>query len=142
MRSPRREALSYTCRGMAKRKVKKELDAPEAFEEALRDELAVSADFDLPLSALALRVGEGFEPETVRRALEAVRVADLICQPEPHELLVILPNTKAEDARVVEERLRTAAPEAAFGVTVRAHGDTVETLLKRARAAATTPEPS
>ena len=128
---------------MAKRKVKKKLDAPEAFEEALRDELSVSVEFDLPLSALVLRVEEGFEPETVRRALEALRVADLICQTDPAELLVALPNTKAGDARVVEDRLRSAAPEAAFGVAVRARGDTVETLLKRARdAAATTPDPS
>jgi hypothetical protein len=62
---------------------KKELDTPERFEEVLRDELSVSAEFDLPLSALALRAREGFEPEAVRRALEAVRVADLICQPIP-----------------------------------------------------------
>ena len=89
-----------------------------------------------------MRVEEGFEPETVRRALEALRVADLICQPDPAELLVALPNTKAADARVVEDRLRKAAPEAAFGVAVRARGDTVETLLKRARDAATPRDPS
>ena len=127
---------------MAKRKVKKKLDAPEAFEEALRDELSVSAEFDLPLSALVLGVEESFEPETVHRALAALRVADLICQPEPAELLVVLPNTKAEDARVVEERLREAVPLAAFGVAVRARGDTVETLLMRSRAAVAAPRPS
>ncbi len=127
---------------MAKRRVKKELDAPEAFEQALRDELSVSAEFDLPLSVLALRAEPAFEPETVRRALEALRVADLISQPDPTELLVALPNTKAKDALVVEERLRKAAPEAAFGIAARAPGDTAETLLKRARGTATTPEPS
>jgi len=124
------------------RKVKKELDAPERFEEALREELSVSADFDLPLSALALRAGESFGPEAVQRALEALRVADLICQPDPAEMLVVLPNTKAQDARVVEERLRKALPEAAFGVAVRDRGDKVETLLKRARGAVEEPGPS
>lgn len=124
------------------RKVKKELDTVERFEEALRDELSVSAEFDLPLSALALRAGEGFEPEAVRRALEALRVADLICQPDPAEMLVVLPNTKAQDARVVEERLRKAVPEAAFGVAVREGGDKAENLLKRARAAVEASGPS
>ena len=124
------------------RKVKKELDAPERFEEILSDELSVSAEFDLPLSALALRAKESFEPEDVRRALEALRVADLICQPDPAEMLVVLPNTKTQDARVVEERLRKAVPEAAFGVAVRARGDKAENLLKRARGAADVSRPS
>ena len=124
------------------RKVKKELDTPERFEKALSDELSVSAEFDLPLSALALRAKESFEPEDVRRALEALRVADLICQPDPAEMLVVLPNTKTQDARVVEERLRKAVPEAAFGVAVRARGDKAENLLKRARGAADVSRPS
>ena len=134
--------LSYTAPGMAKRRVKKELDAPEAFEQGLHDEPSVSAEFDLSLSALALHAEVAFEPETVRRALEALRVADLICQPEPAELLVVLPNTEAGDARVVERRLREAAPEAAFGVAVRAGVDSVETLLERARGSVTKPGPS
>ena len=68
-----------------------------------------------------------------------MRVADLICQPDPAEMLVVLPNTKAQDARVVEERLRKAVPEAAFGVAVREGGDKAENLLKRARGAWTRP---
>jgi hypothetical protein len=39
------------------RKVKKELDTPERFEEVLSDELSVSAEFDLQLSALRAREG-------------------------------------------------------------------------------------
>lgn len=78
---------------------------------------------------------EGFELEAVRRELEALRVADLICQPDPAEMLVVLPNTKAQDARVVEERLRKAVMEAAFGVAVREGGDKAENLLKRTRGA-------
>ena len=74
------------------RKVEKELDTPELFEEVLRDELSVSAEFELPLSAL--RAKEGFELEAVRRALEALRVADLICQPESAEMLVVLPKPR------------------------------------------------
>lgn len=124
------------------RKVKKDLDTPEHFEEILRDELSVSAEFDLPLSALALRAEESFEPEAVRRALEALRVADLICQPDPAEMLVVLPNTEAQDARVVEARLRKAVPEAAFGVAVREGGDKAENLLKRARGAVAASGPS
>jgi hypothetical protein len=58
----------------------------------LSDELPVSDEFDLQLSALRAR--EGFELEAVRRELEALRVADLICQPDPAEMLVVLPNTK------------------------------------------------
>lgn len=124
---------------MSQRKVKKELDTPEEFEHALREELSVSADFDLPLSVLALRPrapqGE-FAPEVVRSALDALRVADLICQPGPAELLVALPNTETEDARVVEDRLRKALPEAAFGIVHRAKDDAPGTLVARARAAA------
>ena len=124
------------------RKVKKDLDTPERFEEVLRDELSGSAEFDLPLTALALRATDSIEPEAVRRALEALRVADLICQPDPAEMLVVLPNTEAQDARVVEERLRKAVPEAAFGVAVREGGDKAENLLERARGAVDTSDPS
>ena len=57
-------------------------------------------------------------------------------------MLVALPNTRAQDARVVEERLRKAVPEAAFGVAVREVGDKAENLLKRARGAVGAPGPS
>ncbi len=129
---------------MPRRKVKKELDAPEAFEQALRDELSISADFDLPLSVLALLTKDPrgrFEPEAVCLALGALRLADLICQPDPRELLVALPNTRMDEARVVEARLRRVLPESAFGVVQRAADDEPETLLERARGAAKAPEP-
>jgi hypothetical protein len=129
---------------MPQRKVKKELDTPEAFERALREELSVSADFGLPLSVLVLRVKDprgSFEPETVRLLSQAVRVADLICQPDPSELLIALPNTEIGDARVVQARLRSTVPEAAFGRVHRAKGDAPATLLERARDAARASEP-
>ena len=122
------------------RKVKKELDTPERFEEVLRDELSVSAEFDLPPSALALHARESFE--VVRRALEARRVADLICRPDPAEMLVVLPNTKVQDARVGEARPRKAVPEDAFGVAVRGGGDEAENLIGRARGAVDASGPS
>lgn len=105
----------------------------------------MSAEFGLPLSVLALRPRSSqatFGPEDIRLALEALRVADLICQPRPAELLVALPNTKTDDARVVEERLRSAIPAAVFGVVHRARDDRPETLLERARAAALSDGPS
>lgn len=122
------------------RKVKKELHSPEVFEQSLREEFSVAADFELPLSVIALRAGEeGFEP--VRSALQTLRVADLICQPHPAELLVVLPNTGAAGARVVEARLRSAVPEAAFGLVYRIEDDGPQSLLDRA-AAAHSSEPS
>ncbi len=70
----------------------KELDAPELFKEVLRDALSVSAGF----ACLSRRcVRRRASSSTPSGALEALRVADLICQPEPAEMLVVLPNTKA-----------------------------------------------
>ena len=122
----------YTQPIMGK-KVRKELQDPEAFEGALQEEISVSSEFVLPISVLALRVEGGWSDEATRRALDALRTADLVCQPEPDEILIALPNTETDDARVVEERLRAAVPEAAVGVAPFARGDTVESLVKRAR---------
>ena len=115
------------------KKVRKELQTLEFFEEALGEEILVSSEFVLPISVLALRVGGGWSAEAARRVLDALRTADLVCQTEPDEILVALPNTETNDALVVEERLRVAVPEAVVGVTPFAQGDTVESLIKRAR---------
>ena len=122
----------YTQPTMGK-KVRKELQDPEVFEAALGEEISVSSEFMLPISLLALRVEGGWSDAATRRALDALRTADLVCRPEPEEILVALPNTVTDDARVVEERLRAAVPEAHVGVAPLAPGDTVESLLKRAR---------
>lgn len=122
----------YTPSVMGK-KARKELQPPEAFEEALREEMSVSSEFVLPISVLALRVGGGWSAEATRQALDALRAADLVCQPTPDETLVALPNTETNNARVVEERLRKAVPQAVVGLAPFAHGDTVESLIKRAR---------
>ncbi len=112
----------YTPLGMGK-KVRKELQDPEVFEEALREEISVSSEFMLPSSVLALRVGGGWSVEATRQALDALRTADLVCQPETDETLGALPNTKTDDACVVEERLRKAVPGAIVG-SPRSPGET------------------
>ena len=115
------------------KKTRKELQDPEVFDATLREEISVSSEFVLPISVLSLRIDGGWSEEAMRRALDALRVADLICQPEPEEILIALPNTTTGDARAVEERLRKAAPEAVVGVAPFASGDTVKGLLERAR---------
>jgi hypothetical protein len=117
-----------------KRKIK-ELQTFEAFEQALREEISVSAEFDLPLTVLDVNVEGGWKEEDVRRALDTLRVADLVAHPDPEELLVALPNTVTAAAQVVEERLRKAVPVATFGIAPYRQGDRVEDLLKRAQSA-------
>ena len=56
------------------------LQTPEAFEKALREEVSVSAEFDLPLAALALVV-EGAGKRRCRRALDTLRAVELSPSP-------------------------------------------------------------
>ncbi len=120
---------------MGKKRTKKELQTLEAFEKALREEVSVSAEFDLPLATLALVIEGGWQEEDICRALDALRAADLVALPVAAELLVALPNTRTADARVVEERLREAVPKAAVGIASYRRGDTAEDLLERAKEA-------
>ena len=120
---------------MGKKRARKKLFTVEAFENALREEISVSAEFDLPLSVLALRTEGSWEEGDIRRALDALRTADLVARPGSEELLVVLPNTKTTDARVVEERLRKAVPDATFGIASYRRGDAYEALIERARRA-------
>jgi hypothetical protein len=117
---------------MPKRK-KKELQTNEEFEGTLGEEISVSTEFDLPLSVLVAVLD--WTPESTRRALDALRTADLITQTADDELAIALPNTVSENARVVENRLRAAIPEASVGITAHRTGDTIPDLLSRARAA-------
>lgn len=116
--------------------MRKELQNVEAFEKALREEVSVSTDFDLPLTALALVIEDGWREEDVRRALAALRTADLVTQSGAEELLVVLPNTETGDARAVEERLCEAVPKAIVGVAPYGRGEAAEDLLERVQAAA------
>ncbi len=120
---------------MGKKRTRKELQTLEAFEKTLREEVSVSAEFDLPLAALALVIEGGWQEEDIRQALDALRAVDLVAQPAAAELLVALPNTRIADAQVVEERLREAVPEAAVGVASYRRGDTAEDLLERTQEA-------
>jgi hypothetical protein len=116
------------------RKTRKELQTVEAFEKALREEVSISTEFDLPLTVLALVIEDGWREENTRQALDVLRSADLVAQPDPGELLIALPNTKTTDTRVVEERLRQVVPKATIGVAPRRQDEkTAEGLLKRAR---------
>jgi hypothetical protein len=48
--------------------------------------------------------------------LDALRAADLVALPASDKLLIAPTNTKTADARLVEERLRVAVPDATAGV--------------------------
>ncbi len=122
--------------GFMGKKTRKELQTVEAFEKALREEISISSEFDLPLTVLALVIEDGWQDEDTRRALAALRTADLVAQPDPGEFLIALPNTITADARVVEERLREALPKATIRVAPYRQGEVAEDLLKRARTVA------
>ncbi len=121
---------------MGSRRKKKELQSPEDFEQVLEEEISVSTEFDLPLSVLVALAENGWTPEATRRALDALRTADLVTQPEPAQIAIALPNTVARDAKALERRLREAVPEAKVGITAHRMGDTITDLLERARAGA------
>lgn len=112
---------------MATERTRKGFQTPEEFEKALREDVSVLAEFDLPLTVLALMIEDSWKEDSIRRALDALRTADLVTQPSKKELLVTLPNTKSVDAYVVDRRLRGALPEASFGVTAYRRGGRVPT---------------
>jgi hypothetical protein len=120
---------------VGKKRTRKELQTLEAFKKTLWEEVSISAEFDLPLAALALVVEDGWREEYLRLALDALCTADLVALPAADELLVVLPNTTSADARVVKERLRGTIPRATVGVAAYRRGDTAEDLLERAREA-------
>jgi hypothetical protein len=102
---------------MATKRIRKEFQTPEEFEKALREDVSVSAEFDQPLNVLALMIEVSWKEDSIRRALDALRTADLVTSLLKKELLVSLPDTKTVDDYVVERRLRGALPEAPFGAT-------------------------
>jgi hypothetical protein len=116
---------------VGKKRTRRELQILETFENIPRGEVSISAEFDLPLAALALVVEAGWQEEDIRRVLDRLRAAELVALPAA-EPLVALPNSRIADARVVEERLRTAVPKTTVGVTPCRRGDVAEDLLERA----------
>lgn len=131
---PRKKATVYTF-FVSKRRAKKELQTVQAFEKALGEEISLSSEFDLPMALISAYVEGGWVEDAVRQALNSLRTADLVAQPDLAELLIVLPNTPSGTARVVEERLDRAIPEATLGVEVYTRNDSAEDLLGRARAA-------
>lgn len=113
--------------------MRKELLSPEAFEEAVEEEISVSSEFDLPMCALVLSL-PALEPDVIRRLLDDLRFADLAALMAPGELALVLPNTSCETARAAAERLFSIAPpDSALRAAGYETGDTVATLLDRAR---------
>jgi len=95
--------------------------------------MALSAEFDLPLTLLVVRAKEGLDPGTARRLLGVFRTAEFVTRPSPSELAVILPNTTPDGARAVERRVREVLPGADIGLAAREPDDEVSGLLERAR---------
>ncbi len=117
---------------MGKRRSKEPL-SPEAFERALEEEMTLSAEFDLPLTLLVVRTGDGLDSETTLRLFDVFRTAEFVTRPNPSELAVILPNTDPDGARAVERRVRKVLPDAVVGLATREPGDEASYLLERAR---------
>lgn len=63
---------------MATKRTRKEFQTPEEFENALREDVSVSVGFDLPLTVLALMIEDSWKEDSIRRALDALRTADLV----------------------------------------------------------------
>jgi hypothetical protein len=118
---------------MERRRRPKEPIPLESFERALEEEMSLSAEFDLPLTLLAVRAKTGLDPETTRRLLGVFRTAEFVTRPSPSELAVILPNTGPDGARAVERRVREVLPDADVGLATRGPDDRAYELLDRAR---------
>ena len=115
----------------------RELQSVEDFRRALEEEISVSLEFGLTLCALVLIVEGEWEPEAARRVCDSLRTADLITRTGVSELAAALPNTIQSDAEKVRQRLAELVPDAGIGISTYDEGDSVESLLNRARDAAT-----
>lgn len=114
----------------------KEFRSVEDFRGSLEEEISVSVEFGIPLCVLVIATENEWEPDAARRVLDSLRTADLVTRIGASELAVALPNTVTADAEIVGRRLAKGAPEAAIGISVRGEGDSVESLLDRARGVA------
>jgi hypothetical protein len=118
---------------MERRRRPKEPVPLEAFERALEEEMALCAEFDLPLTLLVVRAKTGLDPETIRRLLGVFRTSEFVTRPTSSELAVILANTGPDGARAVERRVREVLPDAYVGLATRGPDDKASDLLERAR---------
>jgi hypothetical protein len=115
--------------------VRKELQSPEEFGEAVREEIRISSDMELPLHALSVLLpdplyGPDADPD---RLLDEIRLADLVTAVSPEEIALVLPNTSPDNARLVAGRLLAAVPGAEIGAAPHSPGDTPESFIGRAR---------
>jgi hypothetical protein len=120
---------------MEKRRRERDPLPPETFVRVLEEELALSAEFDLPLTLLVVRAREDLDPETTGRLLGVFRTTEFVTRPGPSELAVILPNTGPDGARAVERRVREVLPDADVGLATREPDEKGPELLRRARGA-------
>ena len=115
----------------------RELQPVEDFRRALEEEISVSLEFGLPLCVLVLIVEGEWEPEAASDVRGSLRTADLITRTGASGLAAVLPNTIQSDAEKVRQRLAEFVPDAGIGISTYDEGDSVESLLDRARDAAT-----
>ena len=97
--------------------------------------MALSAEFDLPLTLLVVRAKEDLDPVTARRLLGVFRATEFVTRPSLSELAVILSNTGPDGARAVERRVRDVLPGSEVGLATREPDEKVSDLLRRARGA-------
>ena len=112
---------------------RKDLQELADFERSLGEEVAVSAEYGLSLTLLTARIEDGWTAEATRRALDTLRVADLVAQQSPQDIVAALPNTATDTAWAAEERLREAVPEAITWKTPWAPPETAGELMDRTR---------
>ncbi len=122
--------------GIARRGGPREPLSLASFERALEEEISVSAEFDLPLTLMVVRVGGVLDAETTLRLLDTLRAADLVSISSASELAVVLPNTAPDGAGALERRVRRVLPDAKIGLAVYEPNDEFSDLLGRARDAA------
>ncbi len=126
---------------MGRRRLRRELLSPGAFERDLEEEASLSREFDLPLTLIFVRSDEALDRGTIRRLLDTLRAADLVTLPNPSELAVALPNTAPEVARAIERRVRGVLPDARIGLAALKPDERPSGLLERARRAASAENP-
>ena len=98
--------------------------------------MSLSAEFDLPLTLMVMRVRGMLDSETTRRLFGVLRIAEPVTLPTPSEVAIVLQNTDLGGARALERRVREILPDAYFGLAIFQPGDEVSGLLERARNAA------
>lgn len=112
--------------------VEKGLASLADFEGFLTEELSLAVEFDLPLTVVAIRRADGWDDDSIRRALGVLRAADPAALADPEHLASFLPNTGAGGAGAVERRITEVLPETSLGFASHLPGDTAPEIISRA----------